>query len=194
MPLDVEKPSIGTEKSPKASLQQDDSDLVPFDVEKPSIGTEKVEARFARIQSQILARQDIISHYGHLESYWKTYRGKRLGPYYKVVFWDAGRRKSIYFGRNEDLAKWVRELLARLQHEHRQRTYLRQLRNKIRRALRHEKAKLGEMLAPRGFRMKGYAFHLCRAKASNPVPPSISSMSADGSGTAAASEAKVPPI
>jgi hypothetical protein len=133
-------------------------------MEKSKIDTQKINAKFQRIQSQILDRKGFFAAHGSVETSWRIYRNERLGPYYRVVFREQGSRKSIYLGRNEILAQRVVGLLAELQSFQRQRRLTRRLRAIIRVSLRREKAKLEEMLAPLGFRMKGFAFHRRRSQ------------------------------
>ena len=47
-------------------------------------------------------------------SFWRTYRGKRLGPYFQLAYRDRNCQHWVYLGRSQDLADRVRDLLARL--------------------------------------------------------------------------------
>jgi hypothetical protein len=132
-------------------------------VEKLKNDTQKSAAKFQRLEAQILARKDFFALHGRVEAAWRENSGKRLGPYYRVVFREEGRRKSMYLGREELLAERVAYLLAELQSFHRERRTTRRLRAAIRASLRREKTRLEKMIAPLGFRMKGYAFHRRRS-------------------------------
>ena len=132
-------------------------------MKKTKSDPQKIDAKFQRIQSQILDRKSFFAAHGNVERFWRSYRAERLGPYYRVVFREQGIHKSIYLGRHEILARRVGRLLAELQSFHRERRLTRRLRTIIRVSLRREKAKLEKMLAPLGIRMKGYAFHRRRS-------------------------------
>jgi hypothetical protein len=120
---------------------------------------ENLEQKFAEIHAKLLALQEVLTTGGFVRGYWKTYRGKRLGPYYRVVFLQDRRRRSLYLGSDPQLAALVGRLLENWQRGRRENLYLRRLRKKIRAALRLEKANMQKLLAPLGFRMKGYAIH-----------------------------------
>ncbi len=42
---------------------------------------------------------------------WRTYRGRRLGPYYRLAWRENGRQRSIYLGRQGPVVRQVRILL-----------------------------------------------------------------------------------
>jgi hypothetical protein len=113
----------------------------------------------AGVVSQLLARQDLFASQGRVEKCWRNYRGRRIGPYYRVVFREGKSRKSIHLGRSAELAYQVKAFLAELQRPLRQRRDTGHCRKIIRASLRAEKAKLEKLLLPLGFHMKGYAFH-----------------------------------
>jgi len=159
----VENSLIGAEKPVNAG----DVDISHTSAENPSrphvenslIGAEHIAEKLAEIRAKLLAMQELLAVGGSVRSYWKNYRGKRLGPYYRVDYHKDGRRRSLYLGSDPRLAGEVGRLLENWQRGRRQDLCVRRLRKKIRASLRQEKANLQKLLAPLGFRMKGYSFH-----------------------------------
>jgi hypothetical protein len=124
-------------------------------VKKTKKGPQKIEASFAGIEAQLLARQELLASSGRVEETWRTYRQRRFGPYYRLVFRENKQKRSIYLGRCSVLAERVRRFLADLQRPARECRYLRRLRRKTRAALRLETKTLAAYLAPLGFHVKG---------------------------------------
>ena len=52
---------------------------------------------------------------GSVAAAWRTYRGRRLGPYYRLVWREDGRQRTLYLGRQCPLVDEVRRLLAQIQ-------------------------------------------------------------------------------
>ena len=67
---------------------------------------------------------------GTVTTTWRTYRGRRLGPYYRLTWREDGRQRAIYLGRQSPLVDEVRRLLhdgqtiRRMLREHRRRQAL----------------------------------------------------------------------
>jgi len=80
----------------------------------------------------------------------------------------GGRQWSIYLGRSEELARRVRDLLARLQHPRRWRRDSRRLQAQVRASLRKAKAQLREKLARWGIILKGWEFRGIRRAFAHP--------------------------
>ena len=97
-------------------------------VEKSPIMDQKNRPKFERISAQLLARPDFFAVHGSVGSKWRNYRGRRLGPYFRLRYCQDGRERSLYLGRSEELAEEVRGLLADLQ----RRRIFRRLRERIR--------------------------------------------------------------
>ena len=117
-------------------------------MEKPHLVDQKAAARFERVRSELLAHRLLFATQGTVVSGWRTYRGRRLGPYFRVAYRDGGRQRSIYLGRCMELARRVRELLARLQRNNRRRRLFARLKAQVRASLRRAKARLSELLRP----------------------------------------------
>ncbi|MFH1922144.1 MAG: hypothetical protein ABIP48_19950 [Planctomycetota bacterium] len=106
----------------------------------------------------MLVAPGVFATQGTVVSTSRTYRGRRLGPYFRLAFRKGGRQWSIYLGRSEGLARRVRDLLARLQHPRRWRRASRRLQAQVRASLRKAKAQLRKELAVRGITLKGWEF------------------------------------
>jgi len=67
---------------------------------------------------------------GTITTTWRTYRGRRLGPYFRLTWRENGRQRAIYLGRQTPLVDEVRHLLheaqtiRRMLSEHRRRQAL----------------------------------------------------------------------
>ena len=68
------------------------------------------------------------------------------------------RGQYLAVGRSEELARRVRDLLARLQHPQRWRRASRPLQSQVRASLRKTKAQLKQQLAHWGIHLKGWEF------------------------------------
>jgi hypothetical protein len=123
---------------------------------------EKTLARFAALLPQILAQKELIIRDGTVVASWKTYRGKRLGPYFRVAFRDNRRLRAIYIGRDELLAQLAKALIEELKHPLRQDRYLRQVRQLFRAAWRQSVRETERFVAPLGFRRRG--LHFCKQR------------------------------
>jgi hypothetical protein len=123
-------------------------------VEKTKLCTQIQSTPFQRVKSQVLARPALFAEQGIVVATWRRHGNSRLGPYYRLQYFD-GARRSIYLGRDERLAEQVRRLLADLQLK---RTF-RRLHSKIRKSLRNEKIFLKSRLHAHGYRLKGFEIH-----------------------------------
>lgn len=68
-------------------------------------------ALFHRLESL----RDHLRVSGTVVSTWRTYKGQRLGPYFRLAYRANGRQKSIFIGCDADLADQVRGYVKRLQ-------------------------------------------------------------------------------
>ena len=123
---------------------------------------EKTLARCERLQRQLLENKELIARDGCLGAIWKTYRGKRLGPYYRVEFRLNRTTRTIYIGRDEELVKMVREMIDELKQSRREDRLIRQARTAARAALRRSLAETEVLAAPFGYRRR--AFRFCKRR------------------------------
>jgi hypothetical protein len=130
-------------------------------VKNAIIDPQKIEARFEQVRAAILAHAAFFVDYGSVEATWRTYRGHRLGPYFRVRCRQrSGRRvvgsgavprpTLIYLGRSPELAARVRNLLDDLQQYTRGKRRCEELRRQLRRSFIREKQELRRLLAQRG--------------------------------------------
>ncbi len=108
-----------------------------------------------QLQEWILARREVFARCGAVVESWRTYRGTRLGPYFRLIYRQDGREHSVYLGRSPELAVETRRLLDQLQGPLRQRREIRQVKRQIRASLRAHKALWQRDIAPLGLQMKG---------------------------------------
>jgi hypothetical protein len=122
----------------------------------------KSSDRFERLRSQILERKNLIAIDGTVAASWVNYRGKRLGPYYRVAFRENRTLRAIYIGRDEQLAKIAKDLLDELKRSRREGRWLRRMRAAARDALLRSLAEAETFVAPLGYHRRGFGFHKSR--------------------------------
>jgi len=141
----------------------------PTNTEKRPLADQKAAARLRRIESFLHQHQTLFATQGTVVATWRVYRDRRLGPYFQIVYRQAGRQRALYIGRFREMADRVRRLLDRFQAVHRKRRLSKRLQTQARASLRRAKAQLSKMLARRGIRMKGFEFRGVRRAL--PLPP-----------------------
>ena len=119
--------------------------------------------RLKAIREYILARRALFARQGSVVTTWRGRGEGRCGPYYSVVYREAGRQKGIYLGRATGVADGVRALLAEVQAPRDNRDHLRRLIANARAALRRQYAELNRELAAVGYRLKGREIRPLRA-------------------------------
>jgi hypothetical protein len=145
--LDTRRKSVqksATKKPPPPARPEQASSQEPTDVS------------FKSLRKWMLAAGCALAESGTLKATWRTYRGRRLGPYFRLAYRRRGRRKWIYVGRSAELAGRLRQLLAMLQAPAEERRRLRRLCAAARRALGIQKAAWQAELAGRGLVAKGF--------------------------------------
>jgi hypothetical protein len=124
-------------------------------MEKSRFWPQQYPAMFEKIKSQILAISALLAHQGSICSTWRKRGNMRFGPYYRLRYFENGRRRSIYLGQSEDLVQKVRLLLSDLQFNR----ISHRLKTKIRESLRLQKRILQQHLLANGYRLKGNEIH-----------------------------------
>jgi hypothetical protein len=132
------------------------------------------------VRGQILAHAAFFVAQGTVEATWRTYRGRRLGPYFRVSCRqrgvqhapcaDAPQQTSIYLGRDPELAARVRRLLDELRQHTCGKRRCADLRRQVRRSLTRAKESLRQRLAEHGVTLKGFEFRAA-ARAFGRLPP-----------------------
>lgn len=80
-------------------------------MEKPDLVAQKRQ----QLLNFIAAHPEIFSRQGSVQSSERTYQGKRLGPFFRLVFRSAGRLRSVYIGGHRALASEIAQVLRDLQ-------------------------------------------------------------------------------
>ena len=170
----MSSPQSTNPKPTAASIPTTLPSAPPSNPEKrnPVSQNEKDAARFERIQQFIQAHREIFARGGAIVPTWRTYSGKRLGPYYQLAYRDRGRQHWLYLGRSEQLTRQIRELLDSLHRPRDRHRLYRRLQTQARSSLRRVKAHLKEVCAKWSITLKGFEFRGVRkALASRGLSP-----------------------
>jgi len=142
-------------------------------------------SRLAILIEKILANRDLFTRQGSIVQSWRYKNGRKIGPYYRLVYRDAGRRRSLYLGRSEELVRQVRRVLESLQRPRN----LRRTKKSVQAALRRQKAEWrAELqaagLTPRGYDVRGWRAFRRRSIATFPEvnQPGVARMKATQNG------------
>jgi len=118
---------------------------------------QKTEPRTKAIERWIATHRNELSRQGVVVATYRSYRGRKLGPYFRLAFRRGdGRQRSIYLGASAELAQHVRGLLQECQaglREQRERDRVRKL---LRTELKKAKALWRDELSKLGLRLQGY--------------------------------------
>ncbi len=125
-------------------------------MEFPIFADQKSEPRKEAILKQIHGLRPILSRQGEVVAAWRTYRGKRLGPYWRLTYRRSGPSHWLYLARDEDLVQEVRRLLEQWQKPMRDERQWTAMRKASKRALRVAKVRWTEELARVGLRLQDY--------------------------------------
>jgi hypothetical protein len=104
----------------------------------------------------IAARPDLFARQGRVAKTWRHERGRRFGPYYRLVYREEGGRRSLYLGGDGPVVEQVRRELDCLQLPWRARRERQQLSDHAAAALRAQKTALHAALRAVGLRLQGY--------------------------------------
>jgi len=104
---------------------------------------------------ELAARNDLFGRQGVVVATWRSYRGRRFGPYYRIEFRHGDKRQSIYLGACGGFAEEVRQCLRALKSPIQQERAYRRERAKLRADLRCQKHQLDIELEKIGLYLKG---------------------------------------
>ncbi len=121
-------------------------------VEKRGVVDQKAERALAVIRSRLR----LFARQGAVVATWRWYRGRKLGPYWRLAYREAGRQCSVYLGRTGPGVERVRRVLARLQRGLRSRRTVRRVSRAVRASLRSCLAELDRQLHGLGLWRKGF--------------------------------------
>ncbi len=98
---------------------------------------------------------DGFDRHGAVVATWRNYRGRRLGPYFRLAWREHRRQRSIYLGREGPLVQHVRSRLGWIQRDRSWRRDIARQRRELLRPLRQFMAESVRLYAP-GFYFKGW--------------------------------------
>ena len=104
----------------------------------------------------IASQPALFRRQGSVAASWREYRGRKLGPYYRLAYRHGGRQCSVYLGRAGKLVEQVRAALRRLQGPLSRLRTLARFRARIKASLRREKLRLDGHLRRFGLYLKGF--------------------------------------
>jgi hypothetical protein len=104
----------------------------------------------------MIADRAHLANRGTVVADWHMVRGRRQGPYYRLIYHKGRVKQAIYLGRSEELVQQVRDLLAEFQTLRRAREQRRRLWAYIRRQLRDLKARHRREMAAFGVVLEGW--------------------------------------
>ena len=117
------------------------------------------------------AHRTLLARQGTIVASYRSYRGRRLGPYYRLAFRDAGKPRSFYLGSDPGVVAVARESLQRVQAAGRGDRHTRQLRRALRAGLRRSKRAMAGELGELGLRMRGFEIYGWRQLAPRRLAP-----------------------
>lgn len=132
------------------------------------------EQRRDRILRFIAIHEAILTTQGAVTATWRQWRGRRLGPYFRLVYRNAvGRQQSIYLGADAGLAAEVQSSLRRLRACEAERRQVDTIRRAVRREIRQLRAALNKELSQlalrcQGGEIRGWSARRNRANATSP--------------------------
>lgn len=117
---------------------------------------EFVDQKFQQVAEFIASRPEIFTVQGQVIQTWRTYKNRRLGPYYQLIYREGSRQRALYLGRSGALAERVRELLGKMQAPKKDRRSRTKTRALIAAEMRRTKHELNQQLGQRGLYLKGF--------------------------------------
>ena len=113
---------------------------------------------YQSIASIVLSQPKTFSRQGFVTASYRTSRGRKYGPYYRLAYRDQQyRQRSIYLGRSEELAGLVQSLLDKLKTPLRRRRESRGIRVALLANLRTHIKRWKADLAAHGLYLKGFS-------------------------------------
>jgi hypothetical protein len=114
------------------------------------------QARLMAVKAFMSKHAALFRRQGSVQRSWRYFHGRRLGPFFRLVFRVSNKLTTIYLGRCGSIADEIRALLNDLRRDMRERANLEMHQKQARKALRLQKRVLDEELRKRGFYLKGY--------------------------------------
>ena len=121
-----------------------------------TVDQKKDVTRCEVLLAQIRRVASAVAMGGSIVETWRTYRGRRLGPYCRLAYRESGIQRSIYVGSDPQLVAAAREILAELQADERARRAVKRLQSATRASLRAAKSAWERELKRMGLHLKGF--------------------------------------
>jgi len=115
-----------------------------------------VDQKFRDICDRIESRLDVFAHQGTIVESWRTYSGRKLGPYYRLSYRDGEKQQSIYLGKSKEFADRVKQRLDEIQSPVKQQRRMERIISCARAELREHKRRWNADLEKFGLSSKGY--------------------------------------
>jgi hypothetical protein len=133
--------------------------------------------KYETVRQFVLGHGALLAKQGRVVEAWRTYRDRKLGPYFRLAYREHGRQRSIYLGQSIELADRVRALLQECQARVRQQRAWQRLREQARTELKRNRAAWRHELARVGLRLQGSEVRgwraLSHAAKSNLLEPAV---------------------
>jgi hypothetical protein len=156
---------------------------------------ESVDQKRAAVRRLLAELASTLRRQGSVQQSWRTYRGRRLGPFYRLAYREGGRQCSVYLGSDEELVNEVRQTLQVLQSPLRHDRQLERQLTLVKAALKDQKQALDGELRQQGLYRKGAEIRGWRSRPRKPprqVPAPAATPGSDprstGSGGAASTD------
>jgi hypothetical protein len=104
----------------------------------------------------LAARPDLFARQGSVVASWRRRGTRTYGPYYRLIYREASRQRSIYLGRAGGLVEEVRGRLRALQAPLHSRRASKRAGRHAAALMRASKARLNLQLRPWGLRLQGF--------------------------------------
>ena len=102
------------------------------------------------------ANPRLFAQQGSVVATWRKYGEKKLGPYWRLVYREEGRQRTVYLGRFGTLVRLVRARLRHLQQYRDLRRFINRTVRQTKASLRTVKQDLAMRLRRWGLRLKGW--------------------------------------
>jgi hypothetical protein len=120
----------------------------------------------------LAARADLLCQQGSVQASWRSYRGKSLGPFFRLVYRQGGAQRSLYLGADPALAAEVRQALEELQRPLRDRREHEQRLAAARAEFKEQRRAFDRELFSFGLHLKGNQIRGWRTRRNTPQPGS----------------------
>lgn len=136
-----------------------------------------VDQRRMKVERFFAEHREAISRQGVVVPTYRFRDGRRRGPYYRLSCRVNRRQIAVYLGSDEELIRFARDELSRLQIGRRVRMQMAQVRQKLRRHARLARLSLDVQLKPLGLHRKGNevrGWHSSKTAEAVAMPDSLS--------------------